>query len=148
MWAPGLTGFQMDAVQVRYFDEAHVLAADTKPLTTNPDDKYLYDILCSCFNFFLGRSIFFIFLSTSTSIDVFAPSFSMARSARMRDNIDALQAPITEVPFDCAPESLVQPYCHKLDHVCSVAFMSKFGRPLYDFYISHRGYILMANRFN
>ncbi|KAF8573314.1 hypothetical protein K439DRAFT_1625165 [Ramaria rubella] len=102
---------------VIYFDEAHVLAADTKPLTTNPDDKYLYDILCSCFNYFLGRSIFFIFLSTNTSIDVFAPSSSLARSARMRDNIDTLQAPITEVPFDCAPESPVQPYCHKLDHV-------------------------------
>ncbi|KAF8590094.1 hypothetical protein K439DRAFT_1657646 [Ramaria rubella] len=102
---------------VIYFDEAHVLAADTKSLTTNPDDKYLYDILCSCFNYFLGRSIFFIFLSTNTSIDVFAPSSSMARSARMRDNIDTLQAPITEVPFDCAPESPVQPYCHKLDHV-------------------------------
>ncbi|KAF8573296.1 hypothetical protein K439DRAFT_1375811, partial [Ramaria rubella] len=116
---------------VIYFDEAHVLAADTKPLTTNPDDKYLYDILCSCFNYFLGRSIFFIFLSTNTSIDVFAPSSSLARSARMRDNIDTLQAPITEVPFDCAPESPVQPYCHKLDHVCSVEFMSKFGRPLF-----------------
>ena len=110
-----------------YFDEAHVLS---KPAPSNPDNKNLYDVLCSCFNAFLTDPIFFVFLSTHPDIiEQLAPSGEMARSARARMNADVLQAPITETPFRCAGLS-IRPGQYTLKDISAVEFMSKFGRPM------------------
>ena len=109
-----------------YFDEAHVLAGRRVP--NDPDGKDSYDVLCSCFNFFLSSQIFVIFLSTSSNISQLAPSGPLARSARARDSADALQAPVTEIPFDCSPIFPIIPGKLGLDDVCKVEFMAQFGR--------------------
>ena len=111
-----------------YFDEAHVLAGRRVP--NDPDGKDTYDVLCSCFNFFLSSPIFVIYLSTSSNISRLAPSGPLARSARARDNADALQAPVTEIPFDCSPIFPIIPGSLGLDDVCKVEFMAQFGRPM------------------
>jgi len=111
-----------------YFDEPHVLAGRRVP--NDPDGKDTYDVLCSCFNFFLSSPIFVIYLSTSSNISQLAPSGPLARSARARDNADALQAPVTEIPFDCSPIFPIIPGKLGLDDVCKVEFMAQFGRPM------------------
>jgi hypothetical protein len=111
-----------------YFDEAHVLAE--KKVPNDPDGKDLYDVLCSCFNLFPTSPIFVIYLSTNSNISQLAPSGPLARSARARDNADALQAPITEIPFDCSSIFPIQSHKLKLEDVCNVEFMAQFGRPM------------------
>jgi hypothetical protein len=110
-----------------YFDEAHVLA---RKVPKDPEEKDTYDVLCSCFNLFLPLPIFVIYLSTSSYISQLAPSGSLAGSARARDNADALQAPVTEIPFDCSPDFPIIPDKLGLNDVCKVEFMAKFGRPM------------------
>ncbi|KAF8513617.1 hypothetical protein JB92DRAFT_3116238 [Gautieria morchelliformis] len=63
-----------------YFDEASTLTRGKAP--SNPDNKNLYDILCSCFNTFRTYPLFVIFLSTSSHIEALAPSGPLANSAR------------------------------------------------------------------
>jgi hypothetical protein len=111
-----------------YFDEAHILAGRRVP--GDPEGKDTYDVLCSCFNFFLSSPIFVIYLSTSFNIGQLAPSGSLARSARACNNADALQAPVTEIPFDCSPMFPIIPGKLGLDDVCEVEFMAQFGRPM------------------
>jgi hypothetical protein len=64
---------------VLYFDEAHTLAERRVP--EDPDGKDTFDVLCSCFNFFLPSPIFVIYLSTSSNISQLTPSGSLARSS-------------------------------------------------------------------
>ena len=111
-----------------YFDEAHVLAG--RRISKDPDGRDTHDVLCSCFNFFLSSPIFVIYLSTSSNIRQLAPSGPLAGSARARDNADALQAPVTEIPFDCSPIFPIIPGRLGLDDVCKVEFMAQFGRPM------------------
>jgi hypothetical protein len=111
-----------------YFDEAHILAGRRVP--GDPEGKDMYDVLCSCFNFFLSSPIFVIYLSTSSNIGQLAPSGSLARSARACNGADALQAPVTEIPFDCSPMFPIIPGKLGLDDVCEVEFMAQFGRPM------------------
>jgi hypothetical protein len=111
-----------------YFDEAHLLA--TRKVAKDPDGKDMYDVLCSCFNSFLSCPIFVIFLSTSSSLSQMAPHRSLARSARARENADALQAPITETPFDCSPELPITPENLELEDLSQIKFLALFGRPM------------------
>ncbi|KIM83548.1 hypothetical protein PILCRDRAFT_6971 [Piloderma croceum F 1598] len=125
-----MTGLQSNHVKLMlYFDEAHVLAGRIIP--KDLEGKNTYDVLCLCFNFFLSSPIFVIYLSTTSSISQLAPSGSLARSARARDNTDALQAPVTEIPFDCSPIFPIIPGKLGLDDVCKVEFMAQFGRPMF-----------------
>ncbi|KAH7917774.1 hypothetical protein BV22DRAFT_1135131 [Leucogyrophana mollusca] len=96
-----------------YFDEAHVLA--TRAVFGNADRKDMHDVLCSCLNFFASYPIFAIFLSTESSIN----------------RLYALQAPITETPFDCFPAMEIDPGELKLPDLSTVEFMARFGRPLF-----------------
>jgi hypothetical protein len=114
---------------ILYFDEAHVLSAKTVP--HDPDGKDMYDVLCSCFNLFLSLPVFVIFLSTVSNIYKLAPSGSLAKSARARANTDALQAPVTETPFDCSPKFPIKPGKFGLEEVSRVEFMAQFGRPMW-----------------
>jgi hypothetical protein len=111
-----------------YFDEAHVLAE--KKVIKDPDGKNMYDVMCSCFNFFLSSPIFVIYLSTNSNISDLAPTGPLARSGRARENADSLQAPVTETPFDCFPKFVVKSDDLRLEHVCEVEFMARFGRPM------------------
>lgn len=45
-------------------------------------------------------------------------------------NAEALQAPITEVPFDCSPDFPIPSGKLRLQDVCGVRFMAQFGRPM------------------
>jgi hypothetical protein len=111
-----------------YFDEAHVLAEKTVP--HDHDGKDMYDTLCSCFNAFLSLPIFIIYLSTSSNISQLAPQGSLARSTRACENADALQAPITETPFDCSPALSIKPGVFKMEDLSQIEFMAQFGRPM------------------
>ncbi|KAF8592712.1 hypothetical protein K439DRAFT_1656117 [Ramaria rubella] len=91
----------------------------------------LYDVLCSCFNALLDKPVFAIYLSTKSHLEKFAPSHELAKSARARENVDALQAPITEVPFDCSKNLYIHPGQYTLKETCTVEFMAKFGRPMF-----------------
>jgi hypothetical protein len=124
-----LEGFQKGQVKLMlYFDEAHVLAE--RKVIKDRDGKNMYDVMCSCFNFFLSSPIFVIYLSTNSNISDLAPTRPLARSARARENANALQAPVTETPFDCYPEFVVKSGDLKLEDVCEVEFMAQFGRPM------------------
>ena len=118
-----LEEFQNGQVKlVLYFDEAHALAE--KNLIKDPDRENIYDVMCSCFNSFLSSPIFV------RQIQTLATPGPLARSGRARENADALQAPVTETPFDCFPEFLIKPGELGLEDVCEVEFMARFGRPM------------------
>jgi hypothetical protein len=102
----------------------------------DPDGKDMYDVLCSCFNFFLSSPIFVIYLSTNSNISQLAPPGSLARSARARENADALQAPITETPPDCSPVFSIESHKLTLNDVYEAEFMAQFGRPMWVYAVS------------
>jgi hypothetical protein len=116
-----------DVKVVIYVDEAHSLTDVKAP--PNVDDKSLYDVLCSALSFFVESPLFVIFLSTNSNLSKLSPAPAWARSARARQ-VDAMQSPITETPFDCAPRLLIKPHTLKLENLNSVEFLSQFGRPL------------------
>ncbi|KAF8512802.1 hypothetical protein JB92DRAFT_3116853 [Gautieria morchelliformis] len=88
-------------------------------------------------NIFRAHPLFIIFLSTSSKIEALARGGPMANSARMQDS-RCLQAPITEVAFDCGMGVPIEPCQYRLQvagcrlqEVSNVAFMAKFGTPLF-----------------
>ncbi|KAF8575276.1 hypothetical protein K439DRAFT_1665120 [Ramaria rubella] len=118
-----------DVRVVIYFDEADILTNTSVP--SNPDNTDLYDVLCSCFNAFLGEPLFVIYLSTKLHLEQSAPSRQMASSARAYGYANALQAPINETPFDCAKDLYIRPGKCTLQDICTIEFMSMFGRPMF-----------------
>jgi hypothetical protein len=108
------------------FDEAHAL---TSELPGTAPDKILLDYLAQALNEFRSQPLFALFLSTQSDIEYFAPSYTTARSARIRPQLPDLHAPITETPFDCF-ETPILPERLMADHPSDIAFMSLFGRPL------------------
>jgi hypothetical protein len=113
-----------DHMIVMYFDESHALSEATKSGKTH------YDHLARALNRLLAHPIFTIFLSTNSHINQLAPSPGMARSARARNDPFVLQAPITELPFDCSPEFPLKPGMLTLASTSTIPFMAQFGRPL------------------
>jgi hypothetical protein len=110
-----------------YFDEAHPL---TKVVPKNDDEKTLYDFLCSCLNQFLAFPIFCIFLSTNSSLAQFAAPRALAKSARIRGGKAVTHPPITETPFDCCGDLMVNPGKLSVKDISTIPFMAQFGRPL------------------
>jgi hypothetical protein len=116
---------------ILYFDEAHTLTLQrTSIKNDNDNDKTPYDVLSSSLNQFLGYPVFFVFLSTNSSLAHFAPPQALARSARIRRGEAAINAPITETPFDCYKDLKVKQGELNLKEISSLPFMAKFGRPL------------------
>jgi hypothetical protein len=113
---------------VIYFDESHTLSDVSAP--ANSENKNLYDVLCSALDHLKSRPLFVIFLSANSHLATLAPSPALARSASAREHSDALQAPITETPFDCAPDLRILPRTLSLEDISDVGFMARFGRPL------------------
>jgi len=112
---------------IMYFDEAHPLTRLT-PIAA--DEKTSYDFLCSCLNQFSIFPVFFIFLSTNSSLAHFAGPQALAKSARIRRGNATTHAPITETPFDCSKELMVKPGKLSMEDISKIPFMAQFGRPL------------------
>ncbi|KAI6037804.1 hypothetical protein EDC04DRAFT_2700044 [Pisolithus marmoratus] len=123
---------ERDIKVLLYFDEAHELGY-VIPDDKEPDynrKKRLYDVLCSSLNHFRACPIFTLFLSTQSSLGLLAPSAEVARSSRQRDMLP-LQAPFTELPFDCHPSFPLRPGTLNLEQLGDLAFVARFGRPLF-----------------
>lgn len=93
-------------------------------------NKTLYDVLCSALDHLKSRPLFIIFLSTNSHLATLAPVATLARSARALQHPDALHAPITETPFDRAPDLYVSPGTLSLEDISDLEFLARFGRPL------------------
>jgi hypothetical protein len=115
-----------------YFDEAHVLTNKRgKGLdSTNAVPKMALDYLAEALNELRSMPLFALFLSTQLDIEYFAPSVFLARSARIRNQLPNVPAPITETPFDCFGSQAIVPQRLEARHTSDVVFMSLFGRPL------------------
>ncbi|KZV93140.1 hypothetical protein EXIGLDRAFT_717556 [Exidia glandulosa HHB12029] len=118
-------------VVVAYFDEAHILATE-KPKEPSRPFRNLYAHLLSVLNDLRERDFFTIFLSTSSHLQQFAPPGRLAPSARYVHST-LLQAPITELPFDCGPDLPV--YVGKdgieSSKISEPYFLAQYGRPLF-----------------
>lgn len=119
-----------------YFDEAHTLTdGQSNWIVHNPDSWNAYEVLLSALNSFACPPVFSLFLSTNSRMSVLAPTPGQHKSSRAKESSDHLNAPFTELPFDChrnLPVNLTIT-AHKqvtLTDVSKVEFMSKFGRPL------------------
>ncbi|EGN99476.1 hypothetical protein SERLA73DRAFT_74000 [Serpula lacrymans var. lacrymans S7.3] len=113
---------------ILYFDDAQRLIPS--PDRWKPQINVL-ETLQSCLAGMYTRSIFVLFLSTVVSkLREYAPILHLPNSARSRGP-GLLQAPITEVPFDCWPGFPICPHLYKLDDLSKIRFMARFGRPLY-----------------
>ncbi|KAI6101678.1 hypothetical protein EDD17DRAFT_1786370 [Pisolithus thermaeus] len=110
-----------------YFDEAHELGHAI------PDDKQkktLRDVVCSTLSYFQTSSVFTLFLSTQSSMGHFTSSTEMTQSA-WQPNAKHLQAPFTEMPFDCHPTFPLKPGDFNLAQLQDLEFLARFGRPLF-----------------
>jgi hypothetical protein len=78
-------------------------------------------------------SIFFVFLSTNSSLQYFAPTKANYASDRARNEAD-LRQPFFELPFDTFSRQFSvqvrQASKMTLAGVCELEQMSKFGRPM------------------
>ncbi|KAG5335767.1 hypothetical protein C0989_000427 [Termitomyces sp. Mn162] len=99
---------------------------------TRDSPRTAYQCLCKALSFFRKAEIFALFLSTYSKLSEFT------RSARnfyrgQDDDMDALNPPFVELPFDLGPEGkgLVTESEHTIEEVCSLKFMARFGRPLF-----------------
>ncbi|KAH8109132.1 hypothetical protein DFH11DRAFT_1731386 [Phellopilus nigrolimitatus] len=121
-----------DARVVIYFDEAHDLTNIIVPDKTGSVSRTLYHAFCSTANGILDTPVFFLFLSTHSSLSKFAPPQWMYPSARVYDGEDTIQPPFTELPFDCSQDGpVIRPGEKALRDVATIKFMSAFGRPMF-----------------
>jgi hypothetical protein len=111
-----------------YFDEAHSLS----DISIDGDGRNYYDALCSVLDLLKECSLFAITLSTNSNLSRFSPSKRAHPSNRVVEGKDSLQAPYTELLFDCLENNkpLIRPNEMTLKEVADVGFMVKFGRPL------------------
>ena len=74
--------------------------------------------------------LFSLFLGTSAHISQLATSAHRSSSARARVGEAGLQAPITELPFDCHPGLFLKPEEFDLKKTSKISHLVMFGRPL------------------
>ncbi|KAF8711920.1 hypothetical protein RHS03_01351, partial [Rhizoctonia solani] len=122
-----------------YFDEAHCLTAHpailTEWRTRNP-----YHNLGSVLSELVGQPIFFIFLSTNSHIQKFAPPVGLYPSLRVYKGT-YLIPPFTELPFDIFANQTLQELSKSnqpwsLENACTVGVMSSMGRPMW--FVHHK----------
>lgn len=113
-----------------YIDESHEMT--TSAQTIKGGKNSAYQVLCSSLNELLDLDLFFVFLSTNSKLSDYSPSSRIHWSGRVQNAPTTfVQTPYTELPFDVWKEShLVSEGVHKMDDVCSVEFIVRFGRPL------------------
>jgi hypothetical protein len=109
-----------------YFDEAH-------RLRTSSQNDDAYTNFMRAIKIVEEISIFFVFLSTNSSIQFFAPSAAEYPSDRIRNEAD-LEQPFFELPFETFSHqfSAQVQEASKMTLVgaCELEQMSKFGRPM------------------
>jgi hypothetical protein len=88
------------------------------------------DVLCMAIDHLHSQPFFIIFLSTNSHLYSLAPSRWFAKSAHARQHWGTLQAPFTEVPFNCVLKLEINPNELKLDDTSSLEFIAQFGWPL------------------
>jgi hypothetical protein len=116
-----------------YFDEAHVLTP-VKQMGARIPLRSKYHLLGRVLGRMSRLPFFTVFLSTNSWLGSFAPSASKHPSLRDWDNV-ILHAPFTELPFDTfAKDSfdtlLEEKGVVRLQDVCTLDYIVKFGRPL------------------
>ena len=118
---------------VIYFDEIQTLFTHSSSSSTDCIDerkkKNRYDALCSAASYFMKFDIFFIFLSTNSSLPKLASTRQNAVSARISKGEAHLNTPVIEIPFDCH-HKMVGNGEFSLHETISVHFLARFGRPL------------------
>jgi hypothetical protein len=118
------SGDGKDVRVIMYFDEAHSLS--------EPRDGILYKTLCTALADIALPQVFSIMLSTNSSLPDLSPAQSVHPSGRVSGEEDPMQAPWTEMAFDCMDtgEHIIGPNQYSLAEIAKVNFMIKFGRPL------------------
>lgn len=121
-----------DALIVLYFDESHVLHKALDPLETKTPRSTRYTTLCWALNLMANtKGVFYLFLSTNSHLVKFAPIPSLFPSARLNaEDADHLQAPYTELPFDCCDSLPIRSGTLDLAQSNELAHLCQFGRPL------------------
>lgn len=109
---------------ILYFDECHTLS-DASPTG--------YEALCLALSYLSGvPSIFALTLSIHSNLPLHAPFEYDASSARVSgpafNSVPALYA---ELSFDCHQDFNTEPGTLTVENTQTVAFISRFGRPLY-----------------
>ncbi|EJD41052.1 hypothetical protein AURDEDRAFT_169837 [Auricularia subglabra TFB-10046 SS5] len=105
--------------------------ASDDPISSPLRAKSAYDMILSVLNDVRAQAMG-LFLSTSTKIGQFAPPAALASSARQTKS-KRLQAPITELPFDCYVTDEPLPLVGLKDEgLSSISFLARFGRPLWN----------------
>ena len=125
-------GQENNLKMVIYFDEVQTLFTHRSSSSTDSVDekkKNRYDALCSAASYFVDFDIFFIFLSTNSSLPKLAPTKQNAISARISRGDADLNTPIIEIPFDCHHKTVGNGE-FSLNETVSVHFLARFGRPL------------------
>ncbi|QRV83604.1 hypothetical protein RhiJN_11620 [Ceratobasidium sp. AG-Ba] len=116
-----------------YFDESHALTQKV----IQPDSsqsRTAYQTLCWVLNRLRSLDLFTIFLSTQSHMSAYSPPKGLFWSERViNDTTPGVQAPICEMSFDnwSGGDQLAAPYQNTLQDVCKIAFMVRFGRPLF-----------------
>ncbi|CAL1698542.1 unnamed protein product [Somion occarium] len=117
-----------------YLDEAKTLSS--QDVSGEPDSNY-YDALLSALADLVPVAGFFATtLSTTSSLSKHARTAEQHHSDRWMGDAKKsalLQAPYTELSFDCLPNGkpIFYPGQMTLDEIASVEYMVKFGRPLF-----------------
>ncbi|KDQ17872.1 hypothetical protein BOTBODRAFT_185297 [Botryobasidium botryosum FD-172 SS1] len=113
-----------------YIDESQQMISEKQSL---PDGRSVYQVLCTSLNALKGLDIFFVFMSTTSSLSHYAPAKRVFWSARGQDVKRSLaQTPYTELPFDdWGDRPLVEEGRHKMADIAETAFFVRFGRPLW-----------------
>ncbi|KDN44044.1 hypothetical protein RSAG8_05776, partial [Rhizoctonia solani AG-8 WAC10335] len=116
------------------FDEAHTLTTNPpKPNSLRRMSPYhnLGKVLAELCN----HHVFFIFLSTNSNLQQFAPAPYDHPSLRVSEGYTVFP-PFTELPFDVFNEEAKTGNVLSLTNVCAVRVMSCFGRPMW--YVHHQ----------
>jgi hypothetical protein len=118
------SGDGKDVRVIMYFDEAHSLS--------ERDNGILYKTLCTALADITFPQVFSIMLSTNSSLLESHPAQIVHPSAWVNADEDPMQAPWTEIVFDCMKpgEHIIRPNQYSLAEIAEVDFMIKFGRPL------------------
>ncbi|CAE6428764.1 unnamed protein product [Rhizoctonia solani] len=112
-----------------YFDEAHSLTEFPAP--SDEHERSPYHNLGTVLSKLILHRAFFIFLSTNSCLEGFAPPAANYPSSRVNVN-SRLIPPFTELPFDLYEhEALTNCHALTLETVCQTKFMVGFGRVLW-----------------
>ncbi|KAF8684561.1 hypothetical protein RHS04_01240 [Rhizoctonia solani] len=120
-----------DNVCFVYFDEAHLLTLPVEKAYEG-HERNQYHNLGTVLSMLINYRVFFIFLSTNSRLEGFAPPVSSYPSERVTSG-SKLISPFTELPFDIHSKNmLIERRPLTLTNAADVDVMAAFGRPLWN----------------